>query len=79
MLLDDTTLIPRAIDAIIHWVHPRSTRAALRELEPRVLFEELLARYPDIRVDGPVTRIRTNFLNSIKTMPVRYTPRSRAA
>ncbi|MBX3705553.1 MAG: cytochrome P450 [Pseudomonadales bacterium] len=140
-LLDDPTLIPRAVDEIIRWVHPviymRRTALAdytlrgvtiragdklalwymsgnrdeekwadpftfnvtregprhlsfgygqhlcigwrLAELQLQVLFEELLARYPDIRVDGPVTRIRTNFLNSIKTMPVRYTPRSRAA
>ena len=29
-------------------------------------------RYPDIHVTGEVTRMRTNFLNSIKTMPVSY-------
>jgi cytochrome P450 len=44
-----------------------------------VLLEELLARYPDMQATGEVSRIRTNFLNSIKRMPVRYTPRSAAA
>ena len=51
----------------------------LAELQLQVLLEELLARYPDIEARGPVSRIRTNFLNSIKTMNVHYTARSRAA
>jgi linalool 8-monooxygenase len=45
----------------------------LAELQLGVVLEELLARYPDIAVTGPVTRMQTNFLNSIKTMSVRYT------
>jgi linalool 8-monooxygenase len=51
----------------------------LAEIQLGVLFEELLARYPDIQAVGDVSRIRTNFLNSIKHMRVRYTPRSVAA
>jgi len=47
----------------------------LAELQLQVLLEELLARYPDLQTTGPVARIRTNFLNSIKTMNVRYTSR----
>jgi linalool 8-monooxygenase len=51
----------------------------LAELQLQVLLEELLARYPDIEATGPVSRMRTNFLNSIKTMNVRYSARSMAA
>lgn len=51
----------------------------LAEIQLGVLLEELLARYPDLHADGGVARIRTNFLNSIKRMHVRYQPRSAAA
>ena len=51
----------------------------LAEIQLQVLFEELLSRYPDIESTGGISRIRTNFLNSIKTMNVRYTPGSRHA
>jgi cytochrome P450 len=44
----------------------------LAEIQLRILLEGVLARYPTLEVTGPVTRMRTNFLNSIKTMPVRY-------
>lgn len=44
----------------------------LAEIQLRILLEGILARYPTLEVTGPVTRMRTNFLNSIKTMPVRY-------
>ena len=44
----------------------------LAEIQLRILLEGILARYPSLEVTGPVTRMRTNFLNSIKTMPVRY-------
>jgi hypothetical protein len=43
-----------------------------------VLLEEMLARYPDFEVTGGITRMRTNFLNSIKTMQVRHRPRRAA-
>ncbi|MEJ2088132.1 MAG: cytochrome P450 [Gammaproteobacteria bacterium] len=42
----------------------------LAEIQLTVVLEELLARYPDIRATGEVKRIRTNFLNSIKYLPV---------
>jgi hypothetical protein len=29
---------------------------------------------PDIELDGEVSRLRSNFLNGIKHMPVRFTP-----
>jgi cholest-4-en-3-one 26-monooxygenase len=48
--------------------------ASLARLEIRVLFEELLRRLPDIELDGAPRRLRSNFINGIKTLPVRYTP-----
>ncbi len=48
--------------------------ASLARLEIRIMFEELLKRLPDIELDGPVQRLRSNFINGIKHMPVRFTP-----
>ena len=45
--------------------------AALGRLEIRVMFEELLRRFPDLEVAGPPTRVRSNFIRGIKAMPVR--------
>jgi linalool 8-monooxygenase len=42
----------------------------LAEMQLAVLLEEMLIRYPGIHVSGDVNRMRTNFLNSIKTMQV---------
>lgn len=42
----------------------------LAEIQLTVLLEELLARFPNIKAIGGVSRMRTNFLNSIKTMQV---------
>ena len=54
--------------------------ANLARLEIRIMFEELLRRLPDIALAGPVSRLRSNFINGIKRMPVRFTPeRARAA
>ena len=50
----------------------------LAEIQLTVLLEALLARYPDFYVTGGVTRMRRNFLNSIKTMTVRHRPRKAA-
>jgi len=38
------------------------------------MFEEVLRRMPDIELDGPVQRLRSNFINGIKHMPVAFTP-----
>ncbi len=50
----------------------------LAEIQLTVLLEEMLARYPHVEVIGGITRMRTNFLNSIKTMQVRHQPRRAA-
>jgi cholest-4-en-3-one 26-monooxygenase len=46
----------------------------LAALELRVLLQTLAERMPDIEPDGEVSRLRSNFLNGIKHMPVRFTP-----
>ena len=38
------------------------------------MFEELLDRLPDIELAGPCERLRSNFINGIKHMPVSFTP-----
>ncbi len=40
----------------------------------RSIFSELLARLSDIEVCGPVRRLRSSTVNSVKSMPVRFTP-----
>lgn len=45
--------------------------AHLARLEIRVMFEELLPRLADVELTGPVVRLRSNFINGIKHMPVR--------
>jgi cholest-4-en-3-one 26-monooxygenase len=48
--------------------------ASLARLELKIIFEELLRRLPDLTLTGDVRRLRSNFINGIKEMPVRYTP-----
>jgi cholest-4-en-3-one 26-monooxygenase len=48
--------------------------ASLARMEMRVMFEELFRRMPDLELAGPVARLRSNFINGIKSMPVRFTP-----
>jgi cytochrome P450 len=48
--------------------------ASLARLEIKVMFEELLRRLPDIELAGPVRRLRSNFVNGWKEIPVRFTP-----
>jgi cytochrome P450 len=44
----------------------------LARMETRVIFEELLRRLPDLELAGPVQRLRSNFVNGIVSMPVRF-------
>jgi cholest-4-en-3-one 26-monooxygenase len=48
--------------------------ASLARMEMRIVFEELLDRMPDITLDGPVDRMRSNMILGVKRMPVRFTP-----
>jgi cytochrome P450 len=47
--------------------------AHLARLETKILFQELLPRLATIQPAGPVERIRSNFVNGVKRMPVRVT------
>lgn len=44
--------------------------SALARLEMRIMFEELLPRLADVRLAGGIRRVRSNFVNGIKEMPV---------
>lgn len=48
--------------------------AGFARKEMKVMFEELLRRFPDIQLDGPPQRLRSNFINGIKRLPVRLKP-----
>ena len=44
----------------------------LARLEIKVWLEELLPYLPDLHLNGDVARMRSNFFNGIKRIPVRY-------
>jgi cytochrome P450 len=44
---------------------------ALARLELKILFEETLARYPNIALDGKPRFVESGFLNQLKMLPVR--------
>jgi cytochrome P450 len=46
--------------------------AHLARLEIRIWLEELIPYLPDLHLDGEVARMRSNFFNGIKRIPVRY-------
>jgi cholest-4-en-3-one 26-monooxygenase len=45
----------------------------LARLEIRVIFDEILNRMPEIKQAGPVQRLRSNFINGTKHLPVSFT------
>jgi cytochrome P450 len=47
--------------------------AHLARLEIDVVLRGLLDRMPDLHVTGPPRRVRTNFINGVKSLPVAYT------
>jgi cholest-4-en-3-one 26-monooxygenase len=48
--------------------------ANLARMEIKVLFEELVRRAPVVEQLGPPARLRSNFINGIKHLPVRLSP-----
>jgi cytochrome P450 len=46
---------------------------ALARMEIRLMFTELIPRLASIELNGEVRRVRSNFINGIKTFPVRVT------
>lgn len=47
----------------------------LARMEIRLMFEELIPRLRTIELNGEVRRVRSNFVNGIKTLPVKVTTR----
>jgi cholest-4-en-3-one 26-monooxygenase len=48
--------------------------ANLARMELQLIFDEICRRMPDMRLDGEVEYLRSNFIGGIKHMPVRYSP-----
>jgi cholest-4-en-3-one 26-monooxygenase len=48
--------------------------ANLARMEIRVMFEHLLDRIPDLRLDGEVQRLQSQFINGVKHIPVAFPP-----
>jgi cholest-4-en-3-one 26-monooxygenase len=48
--------------------------ANLARMEIRVMFEHLLDRMPDLAQAGPAERLRSNFINGTKHLPVSFAP-----
>jgi cholest-4-en-3-one 26-monooxygenase len=53
--------------------------ANLARLELKVILTELVKRLPDMEPNGPLDRLRSNFIGGIKRMPVRFTPTATSA
>jgi cholest-4-en-3-one 26-monooxygenase len=53
--------------------------ASLARLEINILLEEFVKRVASVELIGEVKRLRSNFVNGIKHLPVRLTPASRRA
>ena len=49
----------------------------LARMEIRVMYEHLLDRMPDIRQDGDVQRLQSQFINGVKHIPVAFSPATR--
>ncbi len=48
--------------------------ANLARLEIKVMFEHLINRIPDLAPAGPVQRLRSQFINGVKHIPVSFSP-----
>jgi cholest-4-en-3-one 26-monooxygenase len=50
--------------------------ASLARAEIKATMRQLVDRLPDLELAGPVNRLHSDFVNGVKTMPVRFTPTS---
>jgi len=50
--------------------------ASLARAEIKATMRQLVNRLPDLELAGPVDRLHSDFVNGIKTMPVRFAPSS---
>ena len=48
-------------------------------MELQEIFRGILTRLPDLELAAPPRRLRSNFINGVKEMRVRFTPQARAA
>ena len=48
--------------------------ASLAKAEIKATMRQLVERLPDLELAGPPNRLHSDFVNGIKTMPVRFTP-----
>jgi cytochrome P450 len=48
--------------------------AQLARMELKVVFEELLPRLSNAAINGPIDRLRSNFISGIKRLPISVTP-----
>ena len=48
--------------------------STLAKAELLAVFDQMLTRMPDIELAAPISRLRSNFTNGIKRMPVKFTP-----
>ena len=53
--------------------------ANLARAELRVMFGEIIRRIPDMQLAGSPGRLRSNFINGLKWLPVSFTPGARVA
>jgi cholest-4-en-3-one 26-monooxygenase len=47
--------------------------ANLARMEINVMFDEVLDRLDDIELAAPVSRLRSNFINGLKHIPLKFT------
>ena len=50
--------------------------ASLARAEIKATMRQIVERLPDLELAGPVNRLHSDFVNGVKTMPVRFTPTS---
>lgn len=48
--------------------------ATLARMQLRVMFETLVERLPDAENAGPMTRLRSNWMHGVESMPIEFTP-----